>query len=133
MTECRCRMEAADYRKKCRCRTNFSPAFTYDFQYHITRIKPSAAVYGRAECISFHYLQFGRALGIPFHHHQQLFSMRECRTVRYRYEQKFRCRNQSGTGIMGSNPVSDLRMPECRWHQPRCPAMTTRLLCFKLF
>ncbi len=27
MPECRCRIEAAGYQKKCRCRTNFSPAF----------------------------------------------------------------------------------------------------------
>jgi hypothetical protein len=31
MPESRCRTEAADNRKKCRCRTNFSPAFKYDF------------------------------------------------------------------------------------------------------
>jgi hypothetical protein len=35
MPECQCRIEAADYRKKCRCRTNFFqhsgiPSFTYD-------------------------------------------------------------------------------------------------------
>jgi hypothetical protein len=35
------------------------------FQCHIARITASAAVYGRAGCITFHYLQFGRALGIP--------------------------------------------------------------------
>ncbi len=28
--------------------------------------KLSAAVYGRVGCITFHYMQFGRALGIPF-------------------------------------------------------------------
>jgi hypothetical protein len=32
----------------------------------IARITPSEAVYGRVRCITFHYLQFGRALGIPF-------------------------------------------------------------------
>ncbi len=122
MPECRCRTEAPDYRKKCRCRTNFSPAFRHlhtIFQYHRARITPStavnaktshiffsssnhlpycvsivsfrmllvvvafhedlcnflffsinkilsAAVYGRVGCITFHYMQFGRALGIPF-------------------------------------------------------------------
>jgi hypothetical protein len=35
MPECRCRTEGADYRKKCRCRTNFSPAFRHDFQYYL--------------------------------------------------------------------------------------------------
>jgi hypothetical protein len=29
MPECRCRTEAADYRKKCRCRTNFFQAFRH--------------------------------------------------------------------------------------------------------
>jgi hypothetical protein len=69
---------AADYRKKCRCRTNFSPAFQHlpvIFQYHIPRITPSAAVYGHAGCITFQSLQFGRALGFPFTttNQQQLF------------------------------------------------------------
>ncbi len=57
-----------DYRKKCRCRTNCSPAFRHlhkIFQYYIARITPSAAVYG-LEWITFHYLQFVRALRIPF-------------------------------------------------------------------
>ncbi len=31
MPECRCRTEAADYWKNCRCRTNFSPAFRHSF------------------------------------------------------------------------------------------------------
>jgi hypothetical protein len=39
-------------------------AFKYDFQHHIDRKTPSAAIYGRAGCITFHYIQFG--LGIPF-------------------------------------------------------------------
>jgi hypothetical protein len=41
--------------------TNFSTS-----QHHIARITPSAVVYGRAGCITFHYLQFGRSLDIPF-------------------------------------------------------------------
>ncbi len=36
------------------------------FQYKIAKITQSAAIYGRAGCITFHYLQFGRAQGIPF-------------------------------------------------------------------
>jgi hypothetical protein len=54
MPECRCRTEAADYRKKCRCRTNFSPAIQHlqmIFQYHIARLTPSAGVYGRTRCM----------------------------------------------------------------------------------
>ncbi len=59
---------------KCRCRNNFSAAFRHSgiymiFQYKIARITPSAAVYGRAGCITVHYLQFGPAQGI--HQHQQ--------------------------------------------------------------
>ncbi len=56
MPECRCRTEPADYLKKCRCRTYFSPAFRHlymIFQYHIARITSSAAVYGRAGCTPF--------------------------------------------------------------------------------
>ncbi len=53
---------------------------------------------------------------------------------RYRNEQKYRCRNQSGSGKRGPSPVPECsgtglryRMPErrCRRHRPRCrcPAM----------
>jgi hypothetical protein len=55
-------MPPADYRKKCRCRTNFSPAFRHFhmiFQYHIARITPSAAVCGCAGFLPFHRQQFG--------------------------------------------------------------------------
>ncbi len=79
MPECRCRIEAADYQKKCRCWNNFTPAFRHlhlIFQYHITRITPSAPVYGRAGCIHFHSQQCGRAGCTPF-------LMPECRTVRH--------------------------------------------------
>jgi hypothetical protein len=72
----------------------------------MARITPSAAVYGRAGCITFQYLQFGRALGIPFTTTTNRFF--KCRnvglsgiqSVRYRNEQKLRCRNQSGTGML---------------------------------
>jgi len=58
-------------------KNNIIPAFRYDFsitfrhldmifQYHLSRITPSAAVYGREGCITFHCLQFWRAQGIPF-------------------------------------------------------------------
>ncbi len=62
------RTESWCRKPECRCRTNFSPAFRHlhmIFLFHIA-ITPSAAVYGRAGCITFHCLQFGRALGIPF-------------------------------------------------------------------
>jgi hypothetical protein len=36
------------------------------FQYHVARITPSAAVYGCAGYIIFHYLQLGRAGCTPF-------------------------------------------------------------------
>jgi hypothetical protein len=60
MPECRYGTDGADYRKKCRCRssrTNFSPAFIYDFS--ISHSKKNTIS-------TFNYLQFGRALGIPF-------------------------------------------------------------------
>ncbi len=113
MPECRCRTEAADYWKKCWWQTNFSPAFT------------------------FHYLQFGRALGVPFTTTTNSFF--KCRkvglfgiqSVRYRNEQKFRYWNQSDRGIRGPSPVPDCyetglkyRMPECR-----CPAIETTVYC----
>ncbi len=50
------------------CRTNFFSAFRHllmIFQHHVVRIFPSAAVYGRAGCTTFHYLQF-RRVDIPF-------------------------------------------------------------------
>jgi hypothetical protein len=45
---------------------SFLRHFHMIFQYLIAKTTPSAAVYGRAECATLHYLQFGRALGIPF-------------------------------------------------------------------
>jgi hypothetical protein len=72
-------------------------------------------------------------LGFPYttHHQQQLFSMPECRTgiqsVRYRSEQKFRCRNQYPSPVPECSGIGlKYRMPECR-HRPRCrcPAMPT--------
>ncbi len=103
--------------------------------------KLSAAVYGRVGCITFHYMQFGRALGIPIstantskHFRSQQYGTAECipfqqrqygragnipffkcrnvglsgiQSVRYRNEQKCRCRNKSGTEIRGPSPVPD--------------------------
>jgi hypothetical protein len=125
MPECRCRTEAANFRKKCGCRTNFSPAFRHlhmIFQYHIARITPSVAVYGGAGCITFHYLQFESALGIPFTTTNNRFV--KCRnvglsgiqSVRYRNEQHFRCRcrcrNQFGTGMLRYlTEIQDAGMP----------------------
>jgi hypothetical protein len=40
------------------------------FQNHIVRILPSAAVYGRAGCMTFHHQQLRRAACIPFHWQQ---------------------------------------------------------------
>jgi hypothetical protein len=48
---------------------NFFPAFRHlhmIFQHPLARIRPSAAVYGRAGCIFFYYLQFGLAWGVRF-------------------------------------------------------------------
>jgi hypothetical protein len=73
MPECRCRTEADDYRKKCRCRTNFYPAFRHlhmIIQYNIARITTSEAVYGRAGCIHFQSEHYGRAGSLTFHRQQ---------------------------------------------------------------
>ncbi len=40
MPECRCRTEAADYRRKCRCRTNFFPAFRHSVIYLWQKMSP---------------------------------------------------------------------------------------------
>ncbi len=156
MPECRCWTEAADCRRKCRCRTNFSAAFRLlhmIFQYHIERITPSAAVYGRAGCIHFHSQQYGRAV-CSTHTVYPFFKCRNVglsgiQSVRCRNEQKCGYRKQSSTGIRGPSPVPEkqsstgirgpspvpewsgtglrYRMPECRCrrHRPRCrcPAM----------
>ncbi len=84
-----------------------------NFQYQIIRIIPSAAIYGRAGCITFHTLQFGRALGIPFNTTNNSFfkcqndGLTGIQLVWYWNEQKFRCRNQSGSRIRGPSPVPD--------------------------
>ncbi len=88
---------------------DFSPAFRYlhiIFQYHIAITTPSAAVYGRAGCITFHYLQFGRSLGIPFTTTNNSFfkcrnvGLSGIRSVQYRNEQKFLCQSQSDTEML---------------------------------
>ncbi len=82
MPEFLCWTEAACYQNKCRCRTNFSLALQHllmIFQYHIARITPSAAVYGHAGCITFHYLQFWHVLGFPFTTNSNSFF--KCRNV----------------------------------------------------
>ncbi len=132
MLDCRCRTEAADYRKKCRWRTNFSPAFWHlhmNFQYHSKNKNNTNSS----------YLWTCRVH--PFHHHQQqavwtcrVYPFFKCRnvglsgvqSVRYRYEQKCWCRNQSGAEIREPSLVqkcSDTGLRyrmlelECRWLQ----------------
>ncbi len=90
MPECRCRTEAADYRKKCRCRTNFSLAFRHlymIFQYHIARITPPQQLSMDAQGVSLSTtgsLESWTCTGFPFHYHQkQLLKIPECRTVRH--------------------------------------------------
>jgi hypothetical protein len=126
MTECRCRTEDVDCRLKCRCRTNFFPAFKYDFSHHIALTKPAAAVYRRAGYITFHYLFCFqcRLAGCTFYRWRNV-GLSGISSVRYRNEQKRWCQKQSGTGIRGPSPVPECsgagqryRMPECR-----CPAM----------
>ncbi len=94
MPEYRCRNETADYRKKCRCRTNFSPAlrhFHMIFQYNIAKITPSAAVYGRAGCIPISTNSNMDVQGVSIStasildvQDVPLFWMLECRTDRHR-------------------------------------------------
>jgi hypothetical protein len=69
------------------------------FQYHIT---PSAAVFGRAVCITFHFLQFGRALGIPFTATPFLNAgMSDCPAS-----------SQSGTGMNKNADAGTIPVPE---------------------
>ncbi len=98
----------------------------------MARITPSAAVYVHAGCITFHYLQFGLALGIPLATTNKSFF--KCRnvglsgiqSVRYRNEQKFRCWNHSGTGIRIPSPVPECPVTGMRY---RMPAYRPPLLC----
>ncbi len=133
MPECRCRTEAANYWKKSRCRTNFSLAFRHlhiIFQYHKARITQLADVYGRSGCITFHYLQFERALGIPFTTNNSFFKCRNVglsgiQSVRYRNEQKFRCQNAPvpdwDTGSRNADAGGiDLDADAQLWHVQNC-------------
>ena len=81
---------------------------------------PSAAVFGRAGCITVHYLQFGCVLCIPFTITKTISMdvqgtflnarMSNCPASNQsdRTEQKCWCRNQSGNVIRGPSQV-----PEC--------------------
>ncbi len=126
MPEYRCRTEAANYRRKCRCRTNFSPAFRYlhlIFQYLIARVTPSAAVYGRARCFTFELFTSWsldvHCIGIPFTN-PNTSSMDvqgpffKCRTVRHPVSTvpewtEMPMPKQFGTctGIRDPSPVTD--------------------------
>ncbi len=106
------------------------------FQCHtyIARIRPSAAVYGRAGCITFHYLQLRRALGIPFTiTNNSCFKCRNVglsgiQSVRYRNEQTIpmsepvRYQNkwtQSGTGMLRyRSEIQDADAQLCSWGYP---------------
>jgi hypothetical protein len=136
MPECRCRTEAADYQKKCRCWTNLSPSFQH-LHFSISFSMKNTI----SSCLwTCRVYQFRHALGIPFITTNNSFF--KCQnvglcgipSVRYRNKQKIRCRTQSGTGIRGPSPVPEYsgtclryRMLECRCrrHRPqcRCPAM----------
>ncbi len=76
MPECRCLTEAADYRK--------TPAFRHlhmIFQYHIARITPSATVFGRAMCITFHCQHYERSRSVSFYRqHYEQWTCRLCGT-----------------------------------------------------
>ncbi len=94
------------------------------FDCHVARITPSAAVYGRAGCITFHYLQFGRTLGIPFTTTNNSFlhaGMSDCPAPsqcgtgmnKYLMPEPVRYRNkgtQSGTGMLRYR--TEIQVPE---------------------
>ncbi len=141
---------SCNYRKKCRCWTNFSSAFRHlhlIFQHQVARITPSAAVYGRAGCITFHYQQFGvvhwvmaSLLPPPTTAFYKCWNvgLSGIQSVRYRKEQKFRCLNQSGIkGTQSAVPEwsgTGLRYRcRCRRHRPqfRSPAMQLWLRVFR--
>ncbi len=103
-------------------------AFIYDCSMsYIARIRPSAAVYGRAGCTTFHYMQFGRALSIPFTTtNNSRFKYRNIglsgiQSVRYRNEQRipmpepvrfWNKGTQSGAGMLRyRSEIQDAGMP----------------------
>jgi hypothetical protein len=67
MPECRCRTEAVDYRKKCRCRNNFFRHLrTYIFSTSYSKNNASSCrlwMCTGAGCIPFHYKQLEHAVG----------------------------------------------------------------------
>jgi hypothetical protein len=130
MPKCRCRTEAAGYRKKCRCRTNFSPAFRHlhmIFQYHIAKKTPSTAVYGRACRVysfpptavwTWRVYRFPQPAVWMFRVYTP-FLMPECRTVRHpgspvpvQEWTKMRMQNQSSTRMLRCRTeIQDAGMP----------------------
>ena len=68
MLECWCQTEAADYRKKCRCWTNLFLAFQHLHMIFKPYSKNNTIRSRLWKCrvYIFYYLQFGRALCIPF-------------------------------------------------------------------
>jgi hypothetical protein len=64
MPECRCRTEEADCRKKCRCRTNFRPAFrpfTYDFSIWYSKNNTISSCLWTCRVYNFPLPKFGCA------------------------------------------------------------------------
>jgi hypothetical protein len=124
MPDYRCLTEAADYRKKCRCQTNFYPTFTYLFS-----ISYSMDVHGVSLFTASSKDVQGVSLSTASSMYVQCVPFFKCRTVWHpvspvteRTEmpmpEPVRYRNkgtQSGTGLRS-------RMLEYRcWpHRPRC-------------
>jgi hypothetical protein len=140
MPECRCRTEGVDYRKKYRCRTNFSPAFTCDFSISHSKNNTISICLWTCRVYHFPLPAAWTCSRFPFHNHQNKqyesawctpFLMPECRTVRHPVSPvpqwtKCWCRNQSDTGIRGPSPVPECsgtglryRMLECRCRRRR--------------
>jgi hypothetical protein len=74
------------------------------FQCHIARITPPPAVYGHAECITFHYLQFEHVLGIAFTTSNNSFL--KCRNVGRPAS------SPSGTGMNKNSDAGTSPVPE---------------------
>jgi hypothetical protein len=84
------------------------PAFIYDFSVSKSKNNtPSAAVYGRAGCITFHYLQFGVldvhwvSLSLPPTTAFENTGMSECPAS-----------SQSGTGMNKNSNAGTSPLPE---------------------
>ncbi len=103
------------------------------FQHHKALITPAVAVYGRGVYDDHFPLASVCSVDVRGKQYRNV-GLSGLKSVRYRNEQKRRCRDQSGTRIRKPSPLRivpvpawDTGCPECRCrrHRPRCrcPAM----------